>query len=169
MSIIAGCLLIASPSLARVLDVRIISTNGLPQISVMSRSVSREEMNALLGKIAALDKDQLVYVIVDNKVPAASLVEIIHDIQIAGLHNLVLMSPAKRDGKEGVYQITVDATKRKFGGCIAGVEFDSGFQESLKYSLNDMNEELETLGEDTTGSQPSTAPYSEPVERSPQW
>jgi len=81
---------------------------------------------------ACLDTVCRTYVIVDDKVPAATLVQAVHDIQSTGLHNLVLMSPAKHDGKDGMYKITVDATKRRFGGCIAGVEFDSGFHESPK-------------------------------------
>lgn len=151
--IIAVSLVVGSPSLASVLTVRIADTNGIAQLSLMSKNVTREKMKTVLGKVAALDKDQLVYVIVDDKVSAATLVQVLHDIQSTGLYGLVLMSPAKEDGKDGMYQITVDATKRRFGGCIAGVEFDSGFNESPEYSLRHVNKALETLDKGKTNSQ----------------
>ena len=176
LSITMGCLLYATTSLASVLTVRLASdTNGQVQIELNANPVTRARLKELLTIVGTHGgKDQMVYVCVsDEDVPAASLIEIVNDIQSIGLHDLVLMSPGEQNGKKGTYRITVDATKKKFGGCIAGVEFDSGFDDTpplqresdqpspiIDRALERIQKEKKTTQEN---SQPTNAPYSSPA------
>ena len=128
-SILVCGLLMTSPAFARVATITLTARDGGVHLSFLSKPVTRAEMKGLLEKLAALDKDQQVHVVVDEKVPAAALVDLLKDIQRAGLHDLVLAGPAEEGGRRGMNQITIDSTKRTFAADVGGTQFESGFHE----------------------------------------
>ena len=107
--------------------VDISNSNGCPVYAINDRPVTRPALTNLLGRLASLDKDQCIYLMVDKQVSALSLVSTISDIQNTGLHSLVLICPAVENGESGSYGITVDARKEKFGGSCTGQGKESGF------------------------------------------
>lgn len=133
--------------------VRLSKTNDAATLVVNSKIVSREEAKAIFQKMGNIEKDLAVFVFVDGTVPAATLIETVHDLQSANLHALVLTSPAVVNGKKGWYEITVDCTKRPFSGCVGGSR-ESGFQESPEYELEEINE--------TADRPKGVAPYATP-------
>jgi hypothetical protein len=149
---IACGILGAGSCLGSVLTVRLQQTGGGPAFSLNDKAMPLAGVLALLKKVAQIDTNQQVFVIVDDKIPAKILVEVVSGIQETGLHTLVLIAAGEKDGKTGMYNITVDATKRGFGACVG--EFDSGFMESPEYTL----EEVGTNRLANKTSRPSVAP-----------
>jgi hypothetical protein len=168
LSSIAGCMLLTTSCLANWVAISLTSTNGQVQISVNSKALTRHELQTLLGKLAELQKDQLLHVILDKNVPATSLLQLLHDIQSKGLHNLVLIAPAEENGKKGGYQITVDAIKRKFGGCSGGEMFESGFHEEPEYDIERFERALATLSDSADIAQTTNAPLPRPAQPRPE-
>jgi len=141
MIVITGILINAAHGMVvRVsIQVDISNSNGCPVYAINDRPVTRPALTNLLGRLASLDKDQTIYLIVDKQVSALSLVSTISDIQNTGLHDFVLVCPAVEDGKQGAYQISIDATKQLVsGGCCGGSGVESGFHESVDVSLENV-------------------------------
>jgi len=152
------CLMIAAPSLASVLTVQVTSSDGEDQIIYRSKKVTRQELKMRLGNIASFDKDVHLYLIVGNKASATTLVQVLHDIQSTGLHNLVLMAPGKEEGKDGMYQITLDVSKRIVGGWGDSVN-ESGFVENSEFYLEEADQAIEApASEKKNVTQPTESP-----------
>jgi hypothetical protein len=138
--------------LGSVVTIRLAHEGDAPSFFLNEKKLPLTDMLGMLKKLADLDKNQQIFVIVDDKIPAQILVKVVSGIQDTGLHKVVLIASGEEGGKTGAYNITIDVTKKRFGACVG--EFDSGFMESPAYSL----EKVGTNRPANKAAEPSVAP-----------
>jgi hypothetical protein len=156
-------LLAATSCQASVLTVRLEHSSTGTVFSLNGRQMPLADVLGLLKKVAQLDTNQQVLVIADDKALAETLVEVVSGIQEIGLHSLVLISSGEKNGKTGMFNVTVDATRRRFGACVG--EFDSGFMESPDYTLEKIGTNMPANKASEATSEPAPGAASSSPQR----
>ena len=117
--LIMGCCSCRGQSTMRVtIDVQ----DGALQYTVNSGPMAADGLDALLKEVAKLDADQVILVEPTSRVSASDLVSLLQLMREAGLHNVVIRTPAKRNGVQGRITMVIDLCIGKVYGedCKGG-------------------------------------------------
>lgn len=102
--------------------------NEEPSYSVNSRDVDRKTLTLLVKKLGTLDTNQLIAIVADRTVAVPDFMDVLLEVHTAGLHNVVLSSPASRDGQLGQITLSATMTNRPLYGDVVGRQESGGFQ-----------------------------------------
>lgn len=97
--------------------------------SVNNIPISESAMKGILGKIAAIDTNIVVYVDSAKSVMASDLTALLDHIQSSGLHCVTLTSPGQKDDKNGHFRLSLDLTMKPIGTCMPESYLKNGFEE----------------------------------------
>lgn len=155
---ILSVLLLMIPLLceAKVLTIGIGQEGTNTVLRINGRICTPKRLSQLLVKLSSFSTDQQINVRADAGATATDLAQVLHFIQQAGLHSVVLIVPGIHNGKEGLYELSVDCAKRPLRGCISGVSHESGFRPSGEHDapLEFDTEALDELDQPESSQQP---------------
>lgn len=101
--------------------------DGRPQYTIQSKAVTPERLVEVLGKIGKLSDSQTLVLVPAARVSASDLLGLLLTVRESGLHNVIISTPAKRNGAEGRITLAMDLYRESFYGDV-GPGYRGGFE-----------------------------------------
>lgn len=133
--------------------------NNRVTYAVNDRPTSESVMKVILGKIASIDTNIMVYVDSANSIMATDLAALLYHIQCSGLHSIIITCPGKKDDNNGLFRLSLDLTKHPIGTYTPESFLENGFKESDEAKRN-IDEVYKSLPEETLHA---TTSYTENI------